>query len=175
MLNPYQILFEKVFIVSVPSYMVDEINGTQSRGRYMSEDDDTDLALAQELRDIGMTVDKMVDCYELGIPITLKKNNEIREIYNALEDHLAKIKDVELNKGQSLNRVRVKRDEIAMLDSFSGMLSVKYPGVIEKDIDDENNAKVEVSLYDLVFGGPTAQSEEGPLRKVDMSEVLKED
>lgn len=175
MLNPYQLLFEKIFIVSIPSHMIDEINGSTGRGRYISEDADTDLALAEELRDVGMTVDKMVESYDLGIPITIKSNADIREIYNALEDHLSKIKEVELSKGKTLNRVKVQRDEIAMLDSFSGMLSVKYPGVIEKDIDDENNAKVEVSLYDLVFGGSNPVSEEGPIKKVDMSEVLKEE
>lgn len=174
MLNPYQILFEKIFMVEIPSYLVDELNSVNQRGRYMSEDKGVDEALAQEKRMIGLKVPKMIDAYELGIPVSIENKADVREIYNAIEDHLAVIKEHELKKHSSLNRVSIDREEIIKLDRFASTLSLKYPGVIENDIRDNSVITKPQSLFaDLL--GIVNPDQKDLVGKVDMSEVINKD
>lgn len=171
MLNPYQILFDKLFMVEIPSYLVDELNQDNNRGRYSSSDKEVDTALALEKRVIALRVTKIMEAYELGIPVSIENKADVREIYNALEDHLAVIKRHELGSHQSLNRITIDRDEIIRLDRFSSTLSLKYPGVIEHDINNTVIKPTNASLLSDLLGIIEPENRE-LIEKVDMSDVI---
>jgi len=109
---------DKLYFVRVPvlaTYTPAELEVLGLPTNHSLVDDSVDKEAYIELTTARINIDRMIDIYSNGFPIYILKEDDVKEIYNTLEEYL---RDQKYMKQYSPNQPMIKDDRLEEIDKF---------------------------------------------------------
>lgn len=145
MLNPYQILFEKVYYCSTTALLTADLDEMEVFGRGTTEHPVVDAAVSTAPIVVAYTPAKIAELVDRGHWVTILELSDAEEIYRALEDHLARARSTVSTRGGTLNQSTLPLDDLKLLDGLAAMIHDNFPSILGK-----HRVKEEVTRRNLM-------------------------
>lgn len=176
MLNRYveqsdttKLIWEKLYLVSIPEIYATSETFVRMYGTPVTLDRGIDAALSNQWFTRYMTIDNMVDLWREGAHIKIHQEDDIKEIYDLLADHLEGWKS-QLERGINIGGAPI-HDLIAM-DDFANTIYKFARHHLTQDIVDSIFAR---NLSSVIGVSPGAFFERKPTpAETDSDKLQKE-
>ncbi len=112
-------IFERLFLVSVPMHATISINEMKVFGHVHTGNDHIDRGTIEQYIKVFWPIEKMAETFDQGDPIRILRYNDTKIIYEIVEKHLKRWKDILQNE---INIPKAPVDDLIKLDKFAASL-----------------------------------------------------
>lgn len=111
-------IWEEIYIIDAPAIYVTPQKTIKSRGIPITGIEGIDKSIPTNMNTIGATINAMVEIYQKGGVISIKSDDDVLSIYNAIQNHLQYWIYYSRNF-QSVHSTQIPIDDLTIMDEFA--------------------------------------------------------